>query len=72
MKYLHRSQTCRAHLWERRLEIHRGIEYVVRSCRYCMRRELCWSRRPISAEALNGAGIELIEEGRELLPTRIV
>jgi hypothetical protein len=53
MKGVHRSQTFREHFWERRLEVHDGIECVVRSCRYCGCRELCWSRRPIPAEALD-------------------
>jgi hypothetical protein len=42
--------SCRLHDWERRLEFHRGVECVVRVCRRCARKELCWSRRPLSLE----------------------
>jgi hypothetical protein len=70
MKWVLGSQTCREHLWERGLEVHGGVECVVRSCRNCQRRELCWSRRPIWVKALYDVGIELVEEEEEVLTTR--
>jgi len=42
---------CRQHAWERRLEVHEGTECVVAVCVRCGTRELCWSRRPLAAEA---------------------
>jgi hypothetical protein len=37
---------CRLHYArERRLEFIGGIECVVGTCRYCGRKQLCWSRR---------------------------
>jgi hypothetical protein len=42
------TRSCRVHTWERRLEEHGGVECVVRFCRHCSRKELCWSRRPLS------------------------
>ena len=46
------AQGCRAHLWERRLEVHEGVECVVGVCLNCGTKELCWSRRPLSPEAV--------------------
>jgi hypothetical protein len=45
------AQGCRAHLWERRLEVYEGVECVVGVCVNCGTKELCWSRRPLSPEA---------------------
>jgi hypothetical protein len=36
---------CHQHLWERHLEHLGGTECVVRCCRRCGRKEICWSRR---------------------------
>jgi hypothetical protein len=52
---------CRLHDWERLLEFHHGVECVVRSCRRCGRKELCWSRRPLSLEATAGADSDIDE-----------
>jgi hypothetical protein len=41
------GQPCRHHRWERRVEFHGRIECVVRFCRPCGRKEVCWSRRPL-------------------------
>jgi len=41
---------CKQHIWERRLEFHRGVQCVVRFCLECGVKELCWSRRPVSLE----------------------
>src|SRR5262249_44464579 len=46
------AQGCRAHLWERRLEVDEGVECVVGVCLSCGTRELCWSRRPLSPKAV--------------------
>ncbi len=55
MKSVHSSQDCRDHLWDRRLEIHGGVECVVRECCRCGRRELCWSRRPLPVGVFGAA-----------------
>jgi hypothetical protein len=44
------GEPCRQHFWERCLEVHGGIECVVRFCRPCGRKEVCWSRRPLPPE----------------------
>jgi hypothetical protein len=44
------AMRCKQHIWERRLETHRGVQCVVRFCLECGERELCWSRRPVSLE----------------------
>ncbi len=44
------ARGCKRHTWERRLEVHRGVQCVVRHCLECGHRELCWSRRPLSLE----------------------
>jgi hypothetical protein len=41
---------CKGHYRVRRLEVHDGVECVVQLCVDCGRRELCWSRRPLSPE----------------------
>jgi hypothetical protein len=43
------GQPCQ-HFWERCLEVHGGVECVVRFCRRCGRKEVCWSRHPLSQE----------------------
>jgi hypothetical protein len=45
------GEPCRQHCWERRLEFHGRIECVVRCCCRCGRKEVSWSRRPLSPEA---------------------
>jgi hypothetical protein len=40
------AHDCHQHLWERYLERCDGSECVVRCCRRCGRKEICWSRRP--------------------------
>jgi hypothetical protein len=37
---------CNDHLWERYLKRVRGVECVLRRCRRCGCKELCWARRP--------------------------
>ena len=46
------ARGCRVHLWERRLEVHEGVECVMGFCLNCGRKELCWSRRPLSPGAV--------------------
>jgi hypothetical protein len=41
------AERCALHSWERELETRRGVECVVRVCRCCGRKELCWSRVPL-------------------------
>jgi hypothetical protein len=55
MRMVTASQYCALHLWERGLERFRNVECVVRTCRYCGRRELCWSREPLAAETVEDA-----------------
>jgi hypothetical protein len=62
------AQGCRAHLWERRLEVHEGVQCVVRFCLNCRRKELCWSRRPLPPEAVIGGKAESTEEPLGVLP----
>jgi hypothetical protein len=55
---------CKRHIWERRLEIHHGVQCVVQFCLECGQKELCWSRRPVSLET-----IDKEEDGYSFLPT---
>jgi hypothetical protein len=45
---------CNDHLWERYLKRVRGVECVLRRCRRCGCKELCWSRRPVRIEEVEG------------------
>jgi len=51
MKAAPAAPPCLIHAWERRQEAHEGVDCVVRVCRRCGGKELCWSRRPLSATA---------------------
>jgi hypothetical protein len=53
MTQLPPASRCKRHDWERRLEIHHGVQCVVRYCLDCGAKELCWSRRPVSLEPVN-------------------
>jgi hypothetical protein len=48
-----KTKQCQHHAWERQLEVHRGVECVVRVCPRCGRKELCWSRQPMPPDEIN-------------------
>jgi hypothetical protein len=52
MTHVSTGQPCRQHFWERCLEVHGGVECVVRFCRTCGWKEVCWSRHALSREVV--------------------
>lgn len=48
-------RTCRAHVWERHLEVRNKQERVVRVCVYCGANEICWSRPPLRSALKDGS-----------------